>query len=39
LLTTPDLFYLAIRHDYWTAADADSAKTVLEQNRFRMQFG
>jgi len=38
LLTTPDLFRLAIRHDYWTVSDADEAKEILERNRFRMRF-
>lgn len=36
LLNTPGLFLLAIRHDYWTASEADEAKDVLERNRFRM---
>jgi predicted nucleic acid-binding protein len=39
LLTTPDLFYLAIQQRRWTIADADAAKAVLEQNRYRMRFG
>lgn len=39
LLDTPRLFVLGIRQHYWTAADADRAKEVLERNRFRMRFG
>jgi len=39
LLNTPGLFILGIRHKYWTTADADRAKEVLERNRFRMRFG
>lgn len=38
LLTTPALFVLAIRQGYWTMMEADHAKQVLEQNRFRMGF-
>lgn len=38
LLTTPALFVLAIRQGYWTVGEADDAKRVLEQNRFRMGF-
>lgn len=39
LLTTPDLFGLAIHSRYWTVSEADAAKEILEQNRFRMRFG
>lgn len=39
LLTTPDLFRLAIDSRYWTVSEADAAKEILEQNRFRMRFG
>lgn len=38
LLTTPDLFRLAIDSRYWTVSEADAAKEVLERNRFRMRF-
>jgi predicted nucleic acid-binding protein len=39
LLDTPELFVLGIRQHYWTTADADRCKEVLERNRFRMRFG
>lgn len=38
LLTTPDLFRLAIDSRYWTVSEADAAKEVLERNRFCMRF-
>lgn len=38
LLNTPGIFVLAIRAGYWTADEADVAKSVLEKNRFRMKF-
>jgi len=39
LLNTPGLFLLAIRAGCWTVDEADRAKAVLEENRYRMQFG
>lgn len=39
LLNTPGLFLLAIRRGCWTVDEADKAKAVLEENRYRMQFG
>ena len=39
LLNTPGLFLLAIRTGCWTVDEADRAKAVLEENRYRMQFG
>lgn len=39
LLNTPGLFLLAIRTGCWTVDEADKAKAVLEENRYRMQFG
>lgn len=38
LLTTPSLFVLGIRQAYWSVAEADQAKAILERNRFRMRF-
>lgn len=39
LLNTPGLFLLAIRRGCWTVDDADRAKAILEENRYRMRFG
>lgn len=38
ILTTPMIFFLGIRERAVTLRDADAAKKVLEQNRFRMAF-
>ncbi len=39
LMTTPGLFVLAIRAGAISVAEADEAKAILEQHRFRMPFG
>ena len=39
LVTTPGLFVLAIRAGAMSVEDADQAKAILEQHRFRMPFG
>jgi predicted nucleic acid-binding protein len=39
LITTAGLLVLAIRADRVTVEQADQAKAVLEQHRFRMKFG
>jgi predicted nucleic acid-binding protein len=39
LVTTPGLFVLAIRAGAISVQEADEAKAVLEQHRFRMTFG
>lgn len=39
LLNTPGLCLLAIRRGFWTVDEADRAKAILEQNRYRMRFG
>jgi len=38
LVTTPGLFVLAIRAAVTTVEEADQAKSILEQHRFRMAF-
>ena len=38
LVTTPGLFVLAIRAGVITVEDADRAKAILEEHRFRMSF-
>jgi hypothetical protein len=38
LLTTPGLFVLAIRAGAISIAEADNAKAILENHRFRMTF-
>jgi predicted nucleic acid-binding protein len=37
ILNTPGLFVLGIQHGYWSVADADRAKDVLAENRYRMK--
>ena len=39
LLNTPGLFLLAIRSGYWTVDEAEEARAVLEENRYRMDIG
>ena len=39
LITTPDIYVLAIRARVISVEYADNAKRVLERNRFRMGFG
>jgi predicted nucleic acid-binding protein len=39
ILNTPGLFLLAIRTGYWTAEEAEEARAVLEENRYRMEIG
>lgn len=39
LVTTAGLFVLAIRAGVLSVAEADEAKAILEQHRFRMPFG
>ncbi|MES1240131.1 MAG: hypothetical protein ABUT39_00790 [Acidobacteriota bacterium] len=38
LLNTPGLFLLALRKGCWTVDEADQAKAILEENRYRMRF-
>jgi hypothetical protein len=38
LLTTPGIFVLAIRARQMTIEEADAAKALLEQRRFKMNF-
>lgn len=39
VLNTPGLFLLAIRTGCCTVEEADEAKAILEENRYRLQFG
>ncbi len=39
ILTTVDIYLLAIRHGTISVEDADEARRVLAENRFKMPFG
>lgn len=39
ILTTVDIYVLAIRHGAISVEDADEARRVLAENRFKMPFG